>query len=133
MKWLLIISLCLPLPALAQTYQEKAVAAVLMGEAWSEGSSGMTAVAEVIHQRAMDKDKPPLQVVGERHGYYHAFSCLNGTTINHLIWKFRDEPDFQEALQIAQMTCRNPNLLPGISRNADHYTKTSEHPYWAKG
>jgi hypothetical protein len=45
----------LQMAAFGVTHQERAVAAVLMGEAWSEGIQGMTAVAEVIHQRAVEK------------------------------------------------------------------------------
>ena len=41
MKWLLTFCLCgVVFRALGQTYQEHAVAAVLMGEAWSEGVRG---------------------------------------------------------------------------------------------
>ena len=55
MKCLLTFCLLgLPLAVIGETYQEKAIAAVLMGEAWSEGARGMTVVAEVIHQRAIE-------------------------------------------------------------------------------
>jgi hypothetical protein len=56
MKWFLIF--CFGVLAgisSGQTYEEQAVAAILMGEAWSEGEPGMTAVAEVIHQRPKKK------------------------------------------------------------------------------
>ena len=79
------------------TYEEQSVAAVLMGEAWSDGSRGMTAVAEVIHQRAVEKHQTPLEVISVHRGKVHAFSCLNHTTMNHLIDKFSHEPDYQRA------------------------------------
>jgi spore germination cell wall hydrolase CwlJ-like protein len=130
MKWFLILCLCgLRLNALAVTYEEQAVAAVLMGEAWADGRPGMTAVAEVIHQRALEKSRAPIQVISAN----RAFSCLNGTTLNRLIWKFSQQPDYQQALQLAQLACQAPGLLPGLSNSANHFTRTSEHPYWAKG
>ena len=134
MKRLLTFLLCsLPLAVLGQTYEEEAVAAVLMGEAWSEGVRGMTAVADVIRQRAMEKGRTPLQIVEFHRGRTHAFSCLNGTTLNRLIEKFRPQPDFQQALQLAQMVCRTPDQLPGLVGSANHYTRATERPVWAVG
>lgn len=115
------------------TYEEQAVAAVLMGEAWSEGPRGMTAVAEVIHQRAVEKGRAPLQIISASRGRIHAFSCLNGTTVKHLIGRFSQEPAYQEALQLAEITCQNPARLPGLARFANHFTRTTERPYWARG
>jgi len=122
-----------PMNAAGQTYEEKAIAAVLMGEAWSEGISGMTAVAEVIHQRVQDKRWTPLKVVSSRRGRVHAFSCLNRTTLDQLIAKFEAQPDFAKALQIAKTTCQTPSHLPGLTKTADHYSHVEEKPYWAKG
>lgn len=124
--------LLLAFPALAQTYQEKVVAAVLMGEAWGEGERGMTAVAEVIHQRSKDQGKTPLQVVTHRVKRIHAFSCLNGTTPDKLVKKFNREPAYQTALKVARTACLTPEQLPGISRRATHFTRTKERPWWAK-
>src|SRR5579864_1398902 len=99
MKRPLIICLCaLHLTAPGATYEERAVAAVLMGEAWSDGVPGMTAVAEVVHQRAVEKGRSPLQIVSAHRGRVHAFSCLNRTTLDRLIAKFSPEPDYQKAL-----------------------------------
>ena len=134
MKWLVAICLLsLPLASHAATYEERGVAAVLMGEAWSEGVTGMTAVAEVIHQRSVEKGKTPLQIISANHGQIHAFSSLNGTTLDRLIKKFSLEPDFQKALELAQVTCESPVCLPCLSKSANHYTRASERPYWARG
>ena len=134
MKWWLTFCLAgTHLAALGQTYEEKAVAAVLMGEAWSEGGQGMTAVAEVIHQRALEKGRTPLQVVAARRGRVHAFSCLNGTTLDRLIEKFGSVPDFSHALELAQTVCEAPARLPGLARSANHFTRATERPYWAAG
>ena len=119
--------------ALGQTYQERAVAAVLMAEAWSEGLRGMTAVGEVIHQRAKEQGRTPLQVVAARRGRVRAFSCLNGKTLDGLIRRYSPEPDFQGALQIAHTVCCEPHRLPGLTRSANHFTRKTERPYWAAG
>ena len=134
MKWFIAYCLCgIPMTTLGVTYEERAVASVLMGEAWSEGSPGMTAVAEVIHQRAVDKRTAPLQIISAHHGRVHAFSCLNGTTVDNLIAKFTAQPAYQKALKLAQTMCETPSLLPGLTNSADHYTRVEERPYWAKG
>ena len=126
------VYLLLALPALAQTYQEKVVAAVLMGEAWGEGERGMIAVAEVINQRSKDQGKTPLQVVMHRVGRTPAFSCLNGTTSDKLVQKFKRESAYQTALQVARVACQTPEKLPGLTRRATHFTRTKERPWWAK-
>lgn len=134
MKWLLAIGLFgIPLTTFGVTYEERAVASVLMGEAWSEGTRGMVAVAEVIRQRTVEKKESPLQVISARHGRVHAFSCLNGTSVDSLIHKFDTEPAYQNALQVARVLCENPSNLPGMTMAANHYTRISEHPYWARG
>jgi spore germination cell wall hydrolase CwlJ-like protein len=134
MKWLLTCCLCgLRLTVPGQTHEAQAVAVVLMGEARSEGARGMTAVAEVIHQRAMEKGQTPLQVVTARRGRVHAFSCLNGTTLDRLIRRFSPNPDYPQALQLAQAVCQTPDRLPGLARGANHFTRATERPYWAKG
>ena len=134
MKLLLTLLLCCAsLLAAAQTHEERAVAAILMAEAWSEGVMGMTAVAEVIHQRVIEKKKTPLEVISARRGRYHAFSCLNGSSLSVLIEKFQHQPDYTKALQIAQTLCRTPAELPGLTNSANHFTRKTERPYWARG
>lgn len=135
MKVVALLLLAGSLCCVSATYQERAVAAVLMGEAWSEGSRGMTAVAEVIHERARRRAKTPLAVVSERNrarGIW-AFSCLNGVGIERLIQRFERESDFQVALRIAQVAVREPQKLPGITKGATHFTLARERPYWARG
>lgn len=124
--------LLLALPAAAQTYQERVVAAVLMGEAWGEGERGMIAVAEVINQRSKDQSKTPLQVVTFHVGKVHAFSCLNGTTPERLVGKFQKERVYQTALKIAHVACAAPETLPGLTKHATHFTRTTEKPWWAR-
>ena len=104
-----------------------------MGEAWSEGIPGMTAVAEVIYQRSKEKGRSPLRVITASRGRIHAFSCLNGTTIDQLISKFKGQADYQKVLQIAKTMCQTPDQLPGLSKSANHFSRVDERPYWAEG
>jgi len=117
----------------AQTREEQAVAAVLMGEAWSEGVEGMTAVAEVIYQRSSEKGRTPFRTVAGHRGRAHTFSCVNGTTLDNLIRKFRRQPAFGDALKLAQVVCETPEKLPGITHAANHYTVLTERPFWVGG
>lgn len=122
-----------PAALFGATYEEHAVASVLMGEAWSEGPRGMTAVADVIHQRTLEKHETPLQVISAHAGRVHAFSCLNRTTVDKLIQKFSQQPGYTKALQLAQLVCQTPDRLPGLVKTANHYTRLNERPYWARG
>ena len=105
------------------TYGQQIVAAVLMGEARGEGEIGMTAVAEVIRNRANEASKSPLQIVLKK----GEFSCLNDTTPEALHQKFYRMRTYPMALRIAK-TCYNTpettaqrheggNLLRPASRN----------------
>lgn len=123
------ILLLLACAACGQTYEERVVAAVLMGEAWNQGAHGMTAVGEVISQRVKQLGKTPAQVVMAR----KQFSCLDDSTPAKLVVKFAREPDFKVALRIAQQVCRKPESLPGITARATNYTRREERPVWAKG
>jgi N-acetylmuramoyl-L-alanine amidase len=113
----------------AATYGQKIVAAVLMAEAWSEGEVGMTAVAEVIRTRANATGLSPLAIVTiPKH-----FSCLNKASAEDLYRKFSSEPDFQKALAIARTLYNEPGKLPGYAKGADHFTRSDEKPFWARG
>lgn len=123
------ILLLLACTACGQTYEERVVAAVLMGEAWNQGEHGMTAVGEVISQRVKQLGKTPAQVVVAR----KQFSCLDYSTPAKLVARFHREPDFKVALRIAQQVCRAPESLPGITARATNYTRREERPVWARG
>lgn len=121
-------------PALyAQPYQEKIVAAVLAAEASSEGVRGMTAVAEVVRQRAKEKGKTPFQVVTSGNQRRRAFSCLNGKTPDALHKHWSRDENYEAALKIAAVLVRQPERLGTLTNRATHYTLKREKPYWAKG
>lgn len=131
MKVLQIVSLgLLAFSAEAQvepgTYGQRIVAAVLMGEARGEGEVGLKAVAEVVHNRAVQHAKSPLTVVCEK----GAFSCLNGKTPDQLYRKHSRSPLFKAALQIAQTVYNSPDKLPGTTRGATFYDLKGATPPW---
>ena len=118
--------------ASAQTYEQKVVAAVLMGEAWDQGSKGMSAVAEVIHQRCVETGQTPLQVVTQGKFKHRAFSCMNGRTPTGMVQRFNREADFSRvALPLAMRQW--PANFVGATRLATHFTRKEEKPWWAKG
>lgn len=128
----LLVALCAAIfsfTAAAQTYEEKVVAAVLMGEAWGEGTHGMIAVAEVIAERVRAHKHAPLQIVTAR----KQFSVLNSTSPQALVRKYEKEKDFAVALKIARTACREPAKLPGLTKGANHYHEESVDPKWARG
>jgi spore germination cell wall hydrolase CwlJ-like protein len=129
MKNVLILSFLLPLASLAQTYQHRVVAAVILGEAACQGSNGMLAVGEVISQRAKLSGATPLQVVCKR----KAFSCLNGRSPDQLVRKQSKQAGYPEALRVARLVVDAPQRLPGIAKGATHFTRADERPSWARG
>jgi len=110
---------------LGQTWQDYAVAAVICGEAASEGQVGMKAVAEVIQTRCAIKHVTPYQTVTRP----WAFSSLNGTTIPALVRKWEIQPGYPEAVSLA-MTIGH--ITGGITHGATHFTRSYERPNWTR-
>jgi N-acetylmuramoyl-L-alanine amidase len=129
--WTLLVTL---LPTLARaaemksTYGQRIVAAVLMGEARGEGEIGMTAVAEVIRNRANAASKSPLEIVltkGE-------FSCLKETTPEALHRKFQRLKTYPLALRIAKTCYNSPEHLPNVTRGATYFDSMKKRrPPWS--
>jgi len=117
-------------PCRAASFDERLVAAVLMAEARGEGIVGMTAVGEVIANRARKRQIPPSVVVRES----YQFSPLNRTKPQALVARYEKMPQYREALRIAGVVIHTPAALPGLTAGADHF----EHlrapiPRWAQG
>ena len=117
-------------PCGAASFDERLVAAVLMAEARGEGHVGMTAVGEVIANRARKRQKHPGAVVQES----YQFSPLNGTKAQELVSRYEKMPLYREALRIANTVIRTPAKLPGLTAGADHFDDLREPtPLWARG
>lgn len=121
--------------SLAQTDQpgtvaaNRLLAAVLIAEAGAEGSTGMTAIAEVVHRRSVERKQSIEKVLTTP----FAFSCLNGKTPAELIANTEAHSAWPRALLIADTALHHPEHLPGITRRANHfYNPKYACPRWAK-
>jgi spore germination cell wall hydrolase CwlJ-like protein len=114
----------------AATFDERLVAAVLMAEARGDGVAGMTAVGEVIANRARKRQIPPGRVVLQA----RQFSPLNQATPHELIRRYEKMPLYREALRIATTVIQTPADLPGLAAGADHFEHVRARiPRWARG
>lgn len=129
----LLLVLLWPSSLQAQTWIEKSLAAVLVGEAGNQGSNGMVAVAEVVVERASDGRSYFGSSIYGVISKPKAFSCLNHTTMERLVRKSSRSPSWKTALSIAMIACRTPEKLPGLSLQANGFTRKEERPKWAKG
>jgi len=111
---------------LSTQYEKRLVAAVIVAEAGGEGYKGMQAVAEVISQRSIEDHFTFAQVVLDK----RQFSCLNNVHHSDLVRRMSQRETFQTALRIVgQMELKR---LPGMTNKANHFTRSSEKPSWAK-
>jgi spore germination cell wall hydrolase CwlJ-like protein len=128
--WVLGLVVVLVAPSQAASFDERLIAAVLMAEARGEGIVGMTAVGEVIANRATKRQMHPAQVV--RQGYQ--FSPLNRTKPRELVSRYEKMPLYAEALRIANTVIQAPAELPGLTAGADHFEDIrAPIPRWARG
>ena len=117
-------------PCGAASFEERLVAAVLMAEARGEGVIGMTAVGEVIANRARKRQISPGLVVQQS----HQFSPLNQTKPHELIKRYEKMSLYREALSIAATVIQSPAELPGLTAGADHFESIrAAVPRWARG
>jgi spore germination cell wall hydrolase CwlJ-like protein len=128
--WVLGLVVLLTAPCRAGSHDERLVAAVLMAEAQGEGVVGMTAVGEVIANRARKRQIPPGLVVQET----YQFSPLNRTKPHELVSRYEKLPLYREALRIANTVIHAPAELPGLTAGADHFEDIrAPIPHWARG
>ena len=128
--WVLGLMVLITAPCGAASFDERLVAAVLMAEAQGEGIVGMTAVGEVIANRAQKRQLPPGLVVLEA----YQFSPLNRATPHNLVSRYEKMPLYREALRIARTVIQTPAALPGLTAGADHFEHLQAPiPRWARG
>jgi spore germination cell wall hydrolase CwlJ-like protein len=117
-------------PCGAASFEERLIAAILMAEARGEGVIGMTAVGEVIANRARKRQISPGLVVQEP----HQFSPLNHAKPRELIMRYEKMSLYREALRIAATVIQTPAELPGLAAGADHFESIrAPVPRWARG
>ena len=108
-----------------ENFTRDAVAAVLMGEARSEGVAGLRAVAEVVRNRGGD----PLKVVTA----HRQFSCLNNRTVSSLVRAMKQEEEWPIACSIANVLLKDPAVLGNSAKRANHFEQIGKTPFWAVG
>jgi len=106
------------------TYGQRIVAAVLMAEARGEGEIGMTAVAEVIRNRATQASRSPFNIVLRK----GQFSSLKHTTPEALHRKYSRMKEFPIALRIAKTCYNTPHELPNLTRGATFFDRAEHRP-----
>ena len=120
---LLLMGLC------AEEYTERDVVAMtILGEARGEGKSGMYAVATVINQRSINRNKTPKAVCLKA----WQFSCWNKNDPNRkkLPTLLKTHPMRHYATTLAQNIMK---LDRSYTKNADHYiNKDSRKPSWLR-
>jgi len=104
------------------------VAAVVVAEAGGEGPRGMMAVAEVIRTRADAADVSMLTIVQRA----RAFSVLNTSSLEDLYWKYSGQNVYTQALAMVRVAYNTPEVLPGLTKGANHYFRIDAHPSWAR-
>jgi hypothetical protein len=115
--WVLGLVVVLKAPCGAASFDQRLIAAVLMAEDQGEGIVGMTAVGEVIANRARNRQMAPRLVVQEA----YQFSPLNRAKPHELVARYEKSPLYRDALRIANTVIQAPAELPGLTAGADHF------------
>ena len=121
MRKVILSGILLVLFAISVRSQEL-VAAVLVAEAGNEGYDGMTAVLNVVDNRARAARTDRLTEVKRR----KAFSCLNGLTPAALIAKSKKHPQWKRAVYLVSL-----KWVPDLTHGALYYHEKRIHPKWA--
>jgi spore germination cell wall hydrolase CwlJ-like protein len=90
----------------------------------------MTAVAEVIRNRADDKGTTMLAEV-KRYGQFTP--VMKHGSVDAVYKKFSRYPQYEEALKIAKLSYNTPEKLPGLVKGATYYHERHIRPYWTEG
>ena len=122
--WVLGLVVMLTAPCGAASFDERLIAAVLMAEARGEGVVGMTAVGEVIANRASKRQMHPAQVVREA----YQFSPLNRVKPHELVSRYEKMPLYAEALRIASTVIRAP--IPRWARGRKPVAVVGGQRFW---
>ena len=109
--------------AIAEEKDSDVVAMTILGEARGEGKAGMYAVACVISQRAINRNKTAKQICLQR----KQFSCWNGGGKN-----LRALLNTPEATYAKMLATNISNLQRSYVGNADHYCHINIHNYWTR-
>ena len=130
MKALIITALllagCQPANALEQLPPEHVVTLVLLGEARNQTPQGMAAVAQVILNRARERDMSVKAVCLQP----SQFSCLNVISRRSEAILAESRAMTIQAQCLAAFICHNVDVMPNFRHN--HYHTLNVSPYWSK-
>ena len=115
----------------AEPSQRDVVAMPLLGEARGEGEAGMYAVACVIAQRVINRNKTAKQVCLQKGKRIWQFSCWDERDPNRK--KLPTLLKTHQHAAYAKMLATNiNNLQHSYVGNADHYCHVNTHNYWTR-
>ena len=115
----------------AEPSQRDVVAMTILGEARGEGKAGMYAVACVISQRAINRNKTAKQVCLQKGKRIWQFSCWDERDPNRK--KLPTLLKTHQHAAYAKMLATNiNNLQRSYVGNADHYCHVNTHNYWTR-
>ena len=115
----------------AEPSQRDVVAMTLLGEARGEGEAGMYAVACVIAQRVINRNKTAKQVCLQKGKRIWQFSCWDERDPNRK--KLPTLLKTHQHAAYAKMLATNiNNLQHSYVGNADHYCHVNTHNYWTR-
>ena len=129
----LISYLCFVCDAQAQalTKDQEIIAMTILGEARGEGHAGMYAVACVIAQRVINRNKTAKQVCLQKGKRIWQFSCWDERDPNRK--KLPTLLKTHQHAAYAKMLATNiNNLQRSYVGNADHYCHVNTHNYWTR-
>ena len=129
-----IMSTFLPSVLIASGWEESVIAAMLVGEAASEGKEGMEAVMAVVMTRSEDGGKSLIDVVRKP----KAFSALNEISYGENGWGEREAEYVRRMSKCSTWkTARKIAFLGSrgfcSGHRVNHYHNLSVKPYWAVG
>jgi N-acetylmuramoyl-L-alanine amidase len=117
------------------TKEQEIVAKTILGEARGEGKAGMYAVACVIAQRAVLRNKTPKQICEQPSQFSFwvkdkrtTLDDKNRATVGRLMKHDIEIVRYAKTLAVHVM-----NLDRSYTGHSDHYCTISVNPYWAKG
>ena len=115
----------------AELSQRDVVAMTILGEARGEGKAGMYAVACVIAQRVINRNKTAKQVCLQKGKRIWQFSCWDERDPNRK--KLPTLLKTHQHAAYAKMLATNiNNLQHSYVGNADHYCHVNTHNYWTR-
>ncbi len=131
----ILISTAMGAEPVKLTKSQEVVAKTILGEARGEGKAGMYAVACVIAQRAIVRNKTPKQIC-EQPSQFSFWTKDKRTTLddrNRAAVERLMKHDIEIVLYAKSLAVHIMNLDRSYTSYADHYCTVNCNPYWVRG